>query len=159
MTTLIAFTPNATRLFQAQITLDGQPYTVIVTWASWGQRWYFNLLAASGVLVVSEGLIGSADAAMFALTTVTGSYLASVSPAPTLNGVLLRGQAVNSTNVPPATTLSVVAGANLRLSNPATVTGTDSAASFGYNVNLVAGYGFTSTVVFRESAQQFEITP
>lgn len=90
MTTYVLFTPSPTAAFQAQVTLDNQPYLIVVTWNAFGQRWYFNLVTPQGQLVLSCAMVGS----------------------------------------------------------PA-----------GVGINLTAGYFETSSVVFRQATQQFEISP
>jgi hypothetical protein len=61
MTTYTQFVPQPNTLFQFQPTLDGQQYTVVVTWSLYGQRWYFNLLTLQRQLVLSAALVGSPD--------------------------------------------------------------------------------------------------
>jgi hypothetical protein len=90
VTTYIPFVPSPTQAFEASVTLDGQPYLIIVTWNAFGQRWYFNLLTIQGELILSCAMVGS----------------------------------------PPRV-----------------------------GINLTAGYFQTSSVVFRQSTQQFEISP
>lgn len=156
MTTYYAFTPNTTSTFQFQPTLDGEVYQAIIVWNLWGQRWYLNLYANSGPLVVAEPVISSVDqVTSITLTTTQDEYTATVSSATGL----LANQAIASANVPAGTTIQVLAGTTVRLSQPATATGTDPAAVFSFDVNLLAGYGFASTLVFRDSSQNFEVNP
>lgn len=88
--TTYQFTPNTVAPFQFQPTLDDSVYTVIVTWNLFGQRWYINLYALDGSLVVCTPNVGSPD---------------------------------------------------------------------DYDINLVGGYFTTSSLVFRQSSQQFVVTP
>ena len=83
------FQPSSTTPFQFQPTLDGSVYTVIVTWNLAGARYYINVYALDGTLIVSLPRVGS---------------------------------------------------------------------PLGYDISLVAGY-FTSTLVFREASNQFEVMP
>jgi hypothetical protein len=59
VTTFVGFAPSPNQLFQFQLTLDGQPYNLIVTWSLYGQRWYFNIYSLAGPLVLAAALIGS----------------------------------------------------------------------------------------------------
>lgn len=59
MTTVTPFVPSLLAPFQFQPTLDGQVYTVIVTWNLAGQRYYVNVYTLQGVLIASLPLIGS----------------------------------------------------------------------------------------------------
>lgn len=59
MTTYVPFSPSAARAFQFSPTLDGATYTGVVTWNTFGQRWYLNLYDLGGNLVICTPLIGS----------------------------------------------------------------------------------------------------
>lgn len=59
--TITAFQPTASAPFQFQATLDGQVYTVIITWGLFGQRWYTNIYALDGTRILTLPLIGSPD--------------------------------------------------------------------------------------------------
>lgn len=59
MTTFVDFKPAANNPFQFQATLDGQLYTVIVTWNLFGQRYYVNVYTLGGVLIVAIAMVGS----------------------------------------------------------------------------------------------------
>lgn len=155
MTTYFQFQPITTAPFSFQPTLDGQPYQATVAWNVYGQRWYLNIYSLSGPLVISEALVGSTDAVSFSLTTTEGTYLATIGG----TAGVMPGQAVNSVNVPAGTTLAVLAGDYVRLSQPALVTGTDPNAWYSFDINLVAPFFMTSTLVFRASSQQFEVNP
>lgn len=157
MTTLIPFTPTALAPFTFQPVLDGQTYNAFVPWALWGQRWYLSLLAPSGDQVVYTAIVESGDLADVSLATTAGLYMATVSP-PAAPGQYLNFQ-VRSTNVPSGTTIAASAGNGVvRLSQPALTTGADQNAVLDFTVDLVAGFGFASTLVFRASSQQFEVT-
>lgn len=60
MTTL-PFTPNPNTVppFSAVVTLDGNPYTLAVTWNVYRQDWYITLSDQSGNILVTQPLIGS----------------------------------------------------------------------------------------------------
>lgn len=51
--------PNGRPPFQANVTLDGNPYSLVVTWGLAGQRWYMTLTDASGNLAWSGAMVGS----------------------------------------------------------------------------------------------------
>ena len=59
MTTLTQFTPTVTTNFSFQPTLDGQQYSVIVTWSLFGQRWILNVYSLQGALILQKPLRGS----------------------------------------------------------------------------------------------------
>lgn len=60
MTTLVAFTPSNTGVpFQANVTLDGNPYSLTASWNLAAQRWYATLTDTTGNLVWSGALVGS----------------------------------------------------------------------------------------------------
>lgn len=90
MTTLTQFTPTVNQNFSFQPTLDGQQYSVVLTWALFGQRWVLNVYTLQGVLVLQKPLRGSPD---------------------------------------------------------------------DYSINLIEGYFTTSSLVYRVSTNNFEVTP
>lgn len=90
MTTFTDFSPSVAGPFQFEPELDGQTYSVIVTWNVYSQRWYVNIYDLSGNLIVSIPNIGS---------------------------------------------------------------------PLNHDINLVAGYFTTSTLIFRQANQQFEVNP
>ena len=59
MTTVIDFAPSGSAPFQFQATLDGQVYTVIVTWGLFGKRYYIEILTLQGVSIVYKAMVGS----------------------------------------------------------------------------------------------------
>jgi hypothetical protein len=58
-TTFIDFVPTPAAPFQFRAVLDGESYTVIITWNLFGQRWYANLYTVDSVLLLSIGMVGS----------------------------------------------------------------------------------------------------
>jgi hypothetical protein len=56
---VLPFQPTVAAPFQFQATLDGNTYTVIVTWNVDAQRWYVNIYDQSNVLVVALPMVGS----------------------------------------------------------------------------------------------------
>ena len=58
-TVYVDFTPSTTAPFQFQPVLDGQPYTAVITWNLFGQRWYITVSTVSGTLVVCQAMVGS----------------------------------------------------------------------------------------------------
>lgn len=159
MTTSYPFTPTTLAPFAFQPLLDGQLYNATVPWNLWGQRWYLSLSSTAGQQIVYTAVVGSLDPVQLPLTTQAGLYTASVvlpSP-PTIIGA---NWSINSSNVPTGTTVAAVTPSGvLRLSEPATVTGTDQSATFSFSFNLVAGFGFTSTLIFLASSQTFQTDP
>lgn len=60
-TTYVNFNPSPTENFIFQPMLDGNTYTAIITWNTFGQRYYMNLYDLSGVLVLCIAMIESPD--------------------------------------------------------------------------------------------------
>lgn len=58
-TTFIDFVPTPAAPFQFQAVLDGEPYTVIITWSLFGQRWYANIYTVDSVLLLAIAMVGS----------------------------------------------------------------------------------------------------
>jgi len=154
MTTFVGFVPTTIQPFSFQPTLDGQVYLAVVRWGLWGQRWYVFLYANSGPRVFTLPLIESVDPVTRTLTTTRGLYTAQVNSA----AGLLPAMAVAGANLAAGTAIAAVRGTTVRLSQPAALTGVDQSAVCNLDFNLLAGYGFSSTLVYRLSSQQFEIT-
>lgn len=74
MTTFVDFAPSASAPFQFQPTLDGDVYTIIVTWNLMGQRYYTNCYSLAGSLIFCLPLIGSPPGYDISLTA---GYFAS----------------------------------------------------------------------------------
>lgn len=160
--TTIPFTPSQTAPFTFQPVLDGNTYNAAVTWNLFGQRYYLNIYDLSGNLIVSEGLAGSPDGAAIESLTWSNGIVTGVCAAPhglTLGTVTaaVSGAAPSAYNGTfPLYVIDPVTFSYPLASNPGTPTAMGTAI---YNVNLVGGYFTTSSLVFRESLQQFEINP
>lgn len=169
MSTFVNFAPSTAAAFQFQAILDGQAYNVVVTWLLFGRRFYVNVYSLGGALVVSQPLISSP----------TGQSLGSLAWA--------GGKVQATTLVPHGLRVGSVVALTIAGASPdaynglqdCLVTGPSSfsytlatnpgaASVFGtaaFNINLVGGQAgpngtpFTSTLVFREAAQQFEVHP
>lgn len=163
MATITPFVPNPQTPFQFSPTLDGNVYTVVITWNLFAQRFYFNLYQLDGTLVVSLPLIGSPDGVQ--LEGLEWSRSKAIATLPLPNNyrpgdtarLTVAGCSPDAYNGIYQCLIQNSSVLNYSLSadpGPATVLGT-----VVYNINLVAGYFNTSTLVFRQSSQQFEVTP
>lgn len=59
MTTYVLFVPSLVAPPQFQATLDGNIYTVVMTWNLYSQRYYVNIYDQNATLVLCLPLIGS----------------------------------------------------------------------------------------------------
>lgn len=149
--------------FQFQPTLDGEQYTASVTWNLGAQRWYLTLQDLGGNLIFTRSIPGSpAGVTLQSLSWGSGTVHA-VAAVP-------HGQAIGSTvnltvsGVTPDAyngLFPVLSTGPLTLDYPlADNPGASSAPGMAsYDVDLVWGYFQTSTMVFRQAAQQFEVSP
>ena len=71
MTTLTQFTPSVAQNFSFEPTLDGQVYSVVVTWSLFGQRWLVNCYDQTGTLVFARPLRSSPNNANI---NIAGGY-------------------------------------------------------------------------------------
>jgi len=55
------FAPSSSANFQFTATLDGNPYTVICTFNTYGQRYYINIFDSSQARVLTRPVVGSPD--------------------------------------------------------------------------------------------------
>ena len=171
MTTFTDFVPSRVAAFQFSPTLDGEPYTVTVTWLLFGARFYVNVYALDGTLICSRPLIGSPTGlAIEALSfdEDTGLVTAETS-APhgykigTVVGLTISGASPAAYN---GLIDALIAGPDSFTyplsANPGAATAPGAAS---YDVNLIGGMSnsngnpFASTLVFRQQAQQFEVSP
>lgn len=58
-TTFVDFVPTVAGPFQFRAVLDGESYTVLVTWNLFGQRFYVNIYTVDAVLLLAIGMVGS----------------------------------------------------------------------------------------------------
>lgn len=166
MTTVTTFAPAATKPFSFSPILDGAQYQAVITWGLAGQRWYVNLLDQTGTLVFCLPVIGSPTAIQTADLSWSGvQNLVTVTTA-VPHGIPL-GFTVQLTvvGVSPAAYNGI---RNMFATAPSTLTfplpadpGGDATVNgnIGHDINLAGGYFKTSTFVFREATQQFEVSP
>lgn len=163
MTTYTNFTPTSSKAFTFQPALDGSTYTCVVTWNLFGQRYYVNLYDLDGTLVVCLPLIGSVTAqnlsslswsngVVTATTTVGHGYLVGTTVALTVAGSSPSAYsglvyALITSRTAFTYSLSTDPGINV---TPGTVCS---------QINILAGYFTSSTMVYREDAAQFEVSP
>lgn len=164
MTTFVAFQPTQTSVFQFQVTLDNVEYQCTVVWSLFGRRYYINIIDLTGNLIVSEALVGSpaglniqslswsAGKVRAALSVPHGFKIGSVIDL-TISGCtpdIYNGDFTCFITSPTGFTYDLASDPG----GPASALG---AAT--YNINLVGGYFTISKMVFRESNQQFEVSP
>lgn len=162
MTTYYNFTPSATQIFSFQPTLDGQIYTIQVPWLLWRRNYYISCYSLANTLLFSEPLVGSPTG----LTLQGLTWSLGVATATTIapHGIAI-GTTVALTlagNLPDAYNgrwISLVTGPSTFTYALANDPGPVSAlGSANQNINLLAGYFDTSTMVYRTANAQFEVT-
>ena len=150
--------------FQFQPTLDGEVYNAAVVWLfGMAQRWYLQLYSLSGNLVFLQALIGSPSGfnieAMSwsnGAVTITTAGFHDYLPLSTID-LTVAGAAPSVFNgvqrmfVVDRQTLTFMLSAD---PGSPTVLGRVS-----YDINMGESYFEDSTLVYRESTQQFEVTP
>lgn len=163
MTTFYQFSPSSISPYSFQPTLDGDVYNCTVTWNLFGARYYLNVNATDGTLVVSRGLVASpVGVAIQNIQWVNGTATVTTSK-PHGYGV---GKVVDLTldgNLPVA--YSGLFECLITMPNTFTfpvAPNPGSATQLGtasYDIDLVGQYFETSTLVFRDGTQQFEVSP
>jgi len=163
MTTIVRFTPSPTGPFVFQPTLDGNVYTASVKWLGAGQRWYIELEDLSGTTIFYLPLIGSPTGIAIETLTWSGNQAEATTSEPhgyvigdvvdlTISGA--TPDAYNGLQECFITGPSTFIYDLIPYPGPTSVPGTAS-----YDINIAGGYFEESTLVFREDAQQFEISP
>ena len=162
MTTFFAFTPSPLAPFQFQAALDGATYNVAVLWNVFRQGWYVRISSQDGTTVGFRALVASPagftisgatwDSGIATITTASPhGYKIGSTIALTISGMSPDGYN--------GQVMALITGASTFTYALATYPG--SATEFGtasYNISLTAGY-FSSTLIYREATQQFEISP
>lgn len=160
--TPFSFNPTLQTNFQFTPTLDGVQYSVVVNWNLFGQRYYINVSDLEGNLVACLPLIGSSGSLnLQGLTWDRGRVTAQASGVHgytvgqtlelTMSGV--SPDAYNGTFECLVTTEDEFQYDLAGFPGAVTIPGTVS-----YDIDLMAGY-FSSTLVFRQAASQFEVQP
>lgn len=156
------FTPNLQAPYQFQPTLDNSVYTAIVTWNLSGRRFYLNLFSLDGTRLLTTAVVGSPTGfklidlewdlgEVTARTETPHGYQVGETIALTVSGVSPSGYN--------GTYYALITGPNTLTYRVATFPGSVTIFGLvGYNISLVAGF-FTSTLVFRQANNQFEVAP
>jgi hypothetical protein len=163
MTTYTPFVPNAKAPFQFSAVLDGVTYAVSVPWSLFGRRYYVTVYDESQTLLFALPLIGSPAALPIQniewfnrLVTVTTVEDHPFAPG-TVADLMIKGQ-----------TPSVYSGLrrceiiNVTQFTYSLTTYPGSASVFGqvsHDVNIAEGYVRSSSLVFRDGSQTFEVDP
>ena len=155
-TTVFPFTPSQTAPFQFRPTLDGQQYQATVLWNFAGQRWYLQIASLTGTLIAFVPVVGSLSAVQGSLTTTIGQNIATLG---NQTGFVQPGWLIASGNVAAGATIWAMSGPVIYMTEPASLTGTDTGALFSFDLNLMGGYFFQTALVFRDALSQFEVYP
>ena len=162
MTTYTSFVPSPAAPFSFLPTLDGQQYNATVTWNLFGQRWYLTVATLAGVPVFSLPLAGSPSAINLVSLSWADGFATAVTDVP--HGFLL--DATVDLAIAGCTPAAYNGAIQALVVDPQTIewplaSDPGPAAQIGtvaFNIDLAGGY-FDSTLVFRESTQQFEVSP
>lgn len=171
MTTYTDFNPSAVTSppFQFSAMLDTVPYKVALTWSTYAQRWYVTITALDGTVILYTARVSSpSPLPIAALSWDDGeAEIETVDP----HGFTIGS--VATLTVSGATPIGYNGLVQCVVTGPSTLTyplGTDpgTATVFGtaaQNVNMIGGVPnangvpFSSSLVYREAANQFEVSP
>lgn len=161
--TVFPYTPLPNAAYQFNPTLDGQQYTAVVPWELFGRRLYLSLFDVNGGRIFTRALVGSVGALPVQAAPWAGGSVAlsfvnqhGFKPLTTL-WLTVAGFTPDAFN---GRFLAFVTNRNTITYNLASDPGpVTRLGAVSYDVNLVEGYVSTSVMVFREQAQQFEVTP
>lgn len=163
MTTIVPFTPSSQTAFTFQATLDSNLYNMIVPWNLFGQRYYLSCYDLTNNLIFSLPLIGSTDAINIESASWVNNTVTITASQP---HKLKVGSVVNLTiyNMNPSSfngtfmcyIINSTQFSYTVVGYPGSVS---SLGSFYYGINIASGYFNTSSIIYRTSSQQFEISP
>lgn len=163
--TSFGFQPSTTAPFQFQPTLDGALYLATVLWNTYGQRWYLQLTDGAGNMVFFQPLVPSQVGVQVASaswdfnaqrvdveTQGPHGYPVGLTVDLTLSGMVpITYDGKFQCFVTSATGLQYSAD-----TNPGILTAT---GTVSYDVDMAAGYFETSTLVWRQANNTFEVNP
>lgn len=162
--TIYPFTPSLVAPFSFQPTLDGQIYRVTCPWNLHAQRWYMSIVGLDGTQILYKAISASPDGVAIesiswaqGTATVVTTKQHDYAKLSTIN-LIIRNCQPDVFNgqwqmfVVDERTLS------FQMSDPGVVSATALGQVF-WDLNLVGGYFQDSTLVFRESSNQFEVSP
>jgi hypothetical protein len=163
MTTVTQFQPSNVAPFQFQPTLDNATYNAVVTWNLFGRRWYFNLYQLDGTLVVYLPLIGSTDGIRIASMIWANGIVTVTTAEPhgyEINRVIWLTMVGCLPDAYNGRLKRLITGPNtFSYGLPVDPGDFTQLGIVSYDTSLVAGYFDTSTLVFRQSSQTFEVSP
>ena len=163
--TTFNFQPSNSAPFVFQATLDGDVYNVSVLWSLYRKDWYLQVQALDGTIIAYEALVGSPDG--FGLQSLTwnpyNSLVTAITAAPhslslykTMN-LTISGCVPTDYNGTYSCFITGPSSFSYTISsNPGTATVFGSAA---WNLNLVEPFFNTSSIVFLDSNNQFNVSP
>lgn len=171
--TTFGFTPTATAPYRFQPTLDGAVYSATVTWNLFAQRWYLNLSDLSGNRIFSLPVVGSSaiqplaalawqNGTVTATTQDPHGYAIGIMIALTVSGATpgaYNGSFPCLTTGPSSFTYPLSADPDPPTTSVDGLQTASAPGAYSFDLNIAAGYFTTSTLVYRTSSGNFEITP
>ncbi len=164
MTTRTPFQPSSTAAFTFQATLDGEQYTVVVTYNLFGQRYYASVYDLSGNLISSRGLVSSTALISAALTWVDGLASAALTgphgiPIGSVAQVTVSGTGLAYDGTFDAFATDADSLEYYLASDP----GASASGTVTQNISLITqalddSY-FSSTLTYRSNLTEFEVSP
>lgn len=163
MTTLTAFKPPPNNSFSFQPTLDGETCNVIVWWNVDGQRWYVSASLPDGTQLFNLPLIGSPGAVSLQALNWSNGAAQGQTDSPHGHAFLSTVKLTIADCLPDAYNGTfpcfIVGKDKFSYPIPGDPGAVTQLGTVSYDFNIGAGYLKSSTLVFRESTQMFEVTP
>lgn len=162
MTDYFPFQPSSQAPFQFQPSLDGNPYTGIVTWSLFGQRWYLNLFNGAGDRIFTQAIPGSPAGKVIQSLVWDLRGIVTVTTTAAHGYRIGRTLDLTISGCIPATynglRRCLITGLFTMTFNLSADPGQPSSLGLiGYDIDMLKPYGFTSTMLFRQASQNFEI--
>jgi hypothetical protein len=163
VTSYYQLTPTPAAPFQFSPTLDGNVFNVVVPFLGTGQRFFVNVYTLGGVLVAAVPVVASPVGLVIQgaewsnnvvqITTTTQHFLAiGTTVILTVTGCTpdaLNGKWACLVTSDYTVEYSLAA-------DPGAIT---NVGALSQNINILAGYFSTSTMIFREGMNYFEVAP
>lgn len=163
MTTFTAFAPPPNNVFSFQPVLDSQTCRATTWWNTDAQRWYVTVTGPDGTPIFNLPLVGSPYASPLEQLSWANGIATGVTSKPhgfrklaTMNLTVSGCSPVQYNGIVRA---FITGEEEFKYEIPSDPSDIDTLGQVSYDINLGAGYLNSSTFVFREQSQMFEVTP
>lgn len=149
--------------FQFDPVLDGNTHTVILTWNTFGQRYYIDVFSQEGVRILTRALVGSPIGVNIQAISWMRQVVEITTVAPHNHNIGATIDLTVSGCLPEAYNgkfrMLITGSHTMTYAMSVDPGGTSQLGVVQYNLNMIEGYFNTSTMIYRSANRQFEVLP